>query len=122
LKQNTTFQLQLELSKQIERHSQHLNWMKFSGSILAPHSYSCVFDCPRVLTRGDFVQIFSKFQNQTLYDPFGDTDLQPGSAQWFQAYTFYLTCFREQVCSWTCFSGLRLSPFRLTLLQATIIY
>jgi len=95
LKQNMTFQLQLELSKQIELHSQHLNWMKFSGSILAPHSYSCVFDCPRVLTRGDFVQIFSKFQNQTLYDPFGDTDLQPGSAQWFQAYTFYLTCFQR---------------------------
>ena len=97
LNENIFFQVQCHVQSKIDSDPRY-NFMKLTGTLLENYRNEQVYAVPRLKTKAEFFEIYSKLKTQDLYDPFtnGKTVVRHGSAEWFAAYAFYMTCFQRQ--------------------------
>lgn len=97
LDENIIFQVQQHVRSKIDSDSNY-NFMNLTGTLLEGYRNQQVYAIPRLKTKAEFFEIYSKLKTQDLFDPFARNKpvVRHGSAEWFAAYAFYMTCFQRQ--------------------------
>jgi hypothetical protein len=97
LNENIFFQVQHHVQSVMDADPRY-DVMSLTGTLLETYRNEQVYAVPRLQTKGEFFEIYSKLKTQDLYDPFGRDKpvVRHGSAEWFAAYAFYMTCFQRQ--------------------------